>query len=232
MLAKKHQLTPVYILNLLLLSVILLTCNLALVKTSGLSDIFWLLVGYLGLLIIYRQTGLSKSEVGFAKNKLKVGFRVGIAVGLLLLSILTAVYFIQGSDAFKDTRYQKDISATVWSVALVLPLKTVLFEELAFRGVLPALLLRRSSRSLTYILSALAFGLWHLSTSGGIASNNIIGSNEPSQLLITFGVIAFTSLAGFALLWLRFRTDSIITPISVHWLANSGAIIFATLSWN
>jgi len=73
-------------------------------------------------------------------------------------------------DAFRDARYHLGWGGAFLTAFLLIPLGTVLFEEVAFRGVLWGLLRRgRGTVTATAVSSAL-FGLWHVLPSLGLAA--------------------------------------------------------------
>ncbi|MEU8821380.1 CPBP family intramembrane glutamic endopeptidase [Actinoplanes sp. NPDC048796] len=86
-----------------------------------------------------------------------------------------------------------------WRKALVeIPLAVVLFEEVAFRGVLPELIG-------PYWAAAL-FGLWHV---------------RPASAVV------FTAVAGLVLTWGAEAGGSLLVPIVWHWAANGlGVLVF------
>jgi len=110
----------------------------------------------------------------------------------------------------------------------LLPLKTVLFEELTFRGILPALLLKvRHSQVFAMLISSVAYGAWHMVH----FQNTLAGNVSAPRFVVLLVTFATTFLAGLVFYGLRQRSDSLIAPIAVHWAINAGAIIFAALSW-
>ncbi|XVU21300.1 lysostaphin resistance A-like protein [Actinoplanes sp. CA-054009] len=86
-----------------------------------------------------------------------------------------------------------------WRKALVeIPLAVVLFEEVAFRGVL----LEQTGP----YLAAVLFGLWHL---------------RPAKAVL------FTALAGLVLAWGADAGGSLLVPFVWHWTANGlGVLLF------
>ena len=77
-------------------------------------------------------------------------------------------------DAFRDARYHSNTGHALLTAFVLIPLGTVLFEEVAFRGVLWALLRRwRGTRTATAVSSAL-FGLWHVLPSLGLAGDKAL----------------------------------------------------------
>ena len=104
-----------------------------------------------------------------------------VGVGLLLVGG-TALLFALGmivpatQSAFIDTRIgDADVAQMLWVVLVQIPLGTVVLEEVAFRGVLPALM--GASPAIRWrwgpVLGAsILFGLWHILPSIGIDNAN------------------------------------------------------------
>ncbi|PWK48768.1 CPBP family intramembrane glutamic endopeptidase [Actinoplanes xinjiangensis] len=84
------------------------------------------------------------------------------------------------------------------------PLSTVVFEEVAFRGVLWALIADGHGVVWATVITAVLFGFWHL----------------PDR-----GEVAFTTLAGVLLSILRAASGGIIAPFVLHWTANGLGIL-------
>ncbi len=206
---------------LLLFFMLLLAFNLIFVKAHGWAHVWWSLVGYASLLAIYLYARLKPSDVGLAKQSVKPGLKyASYAVGAVLAFMFIA--YVVDPNIFKDSRYNQNLSAALFAALVLLPLKTVLFEELAFRGLFPALLLKHyNSRYTAAIISSLIFGLWHMSTL----------PNNRSLILIAPVTFMATFLAGLAFCWLRFKSGSLLAPIAAHWCINAAAIILASLAW-
>lgn len=84
-------------------------------------------------------------------------------------------------------------------------LKSVLFEELIFRGVLFYILLRKLGTGKAILLSAMAFGIYHW------FSHEVFG--DPLAMLITFlttGIMGAIYAYGYAKTW------SLYIPIGLH----------------
>ena len=105
----------------------------------------------------------------------------------------------------------------VFNLSLVLPPKSMLlfavffsmFEEVAFRGVLLRMLLRKCPIRRTIIYSALAFGLVHFpAVFAGRA------------LISTLGQVVWAALFGLFYGYLVIKTDSLFPVMIVHWLSN------------
>src|SRR5688500_7879100 len=84
-------------------------------------------------------------------------------------------------------------------------LKSVLFEELIFRGVLLYILIRRLGSAYAMVISAAAFGIYHWFSYG------IIGN--PEQMTYVF---ILTGMMGLLLAYAYNKTFSLYVPIAIH----------------
>lgn len=92
-----------------------------------------------------------------------------------------------------------------------------LAEEIAYRGIAPALLLGQVHRKpavdgvpwVVVLITGIAFGLWHgIGYSDGALSFDVMSS-------------VFPLVGGIAYGWLRFRSGSVLLPILAHGLGNT-----------
>jgi membrane protease YdiL (CAAX protease family) len=125
--------------------------------------------------------------------------------------------------------------ATLWAVLVVIPLGTVVPEELAFRGLLLAQLGRRRGVLAATLLSSGLFGLWHVLPSlGGGAANaaitDAVGGDAAGMALRVVVTVCFTSVAGVVLCWLRLRSVSLLAPVLAHWTVNGLGVIVALVA--
>jgi len=163
---------------------------------------------------------LTLDEIGLGRSTLRRGAAVGavvlVAVGLL---VGAATWLAEVDDD------RLDISqSTMWLRALVvIPIGTVLMEELAFRGVLLASCRRATTTRNAVLLSSFAFGLWHIVGAWNGADGSFL-QRMPEVL----GTVAATTAAGLGFSWLRLRTDSLLPPMAAHVATNS--VAFA-VSW-
>jgi membrane protease YdiL (CAAX protease family) len=107
---------------------------------------------------------------------------------------------------------------------VLIPFGTVLAEELAFRGVLQG----HSARSLPVRaalgVSAVAFGLWHLTVAFGPSAVPLPPTLQWTSALT---VLAVTIAGGLTLGWLRHRTGSVLAPIGLHLGTNAVGLVAA-----
>lgn len=186
------------------------------------------LVVALSLVFVARRTGITAAELGLARSQVRAGLRVGLLVGgLVLLAVGVAAAVPWARDAFDDDRVGGELAELVYQTTVRIPLGTALYEEVLFRGVLLALLLRRFGTVTAVTWSSLLFGLWHVLPSLGVAEGNTAvaatGSGTSGLVVVVVGTVVATMLAGYAFCWLRLRADSLVAPVLVHVATNSGA---------
>jgi membrane protease YdiL (CAAX protease family) len=155
-----------------------------------------------------------------------------VGVGLLLAGG-TALLFALGlflpatQNAFVDSRIgDADAWQMLWVVLVQIPLGTVVLEEVAFRGVLPALMGASPAirwRWVPVLGASVLFGLWHILPSIGIDNANaavggVLGHNV--VLTTSLAVIAMT-IAGIAMCALARVGKGIKTTMLLHWATNS-----------
>ena len=141
---------------------------------------------------------------------------------LLTISCVLVLVVCQGSGSvvYRLTEGKPltlEFVSGVFNLFLALPPKSMLlfavfysmFEEVAFRGVLLRMLLRKHPVSRAIIYSALAFGLFHFpAVFAGRA------------LLSTLGQVVWATLFGLFYGYLTFKTDSLFPAMVIHWLSN------------
>lgn len=106
-----------------------------------------------------------------------------------------------------------------------IPLGTVVFEEIAFRSVLPAMLDGRERQHVSWGSAAL-FGLWHvLPTLTTLDINGV--SNRRTRIAAVAGGVGATAVAAGGFDMLRLRSSSVIAPMLAHWAANGVSYLLA-----
>jgi membrane protease YdiL (CAAX protease family) len=114
-----------------------------------------------------------------------------------------------------------DGSAIAADVLIRVPVGTVVWEEVAFRGVLLARLVRVLPRRRAVALSAVVFGIWHIrSNLSGIAANDLVEGPWLTGLVVILGCAALAG-AGLLFAWLRLRSGSLLAPALLHLATNS-----------
>lgn len=188
----------------------------------------------LGLSLLF---GATWAELGLARSTWRSGLRYGAAAAALVAVVVSVAAILPLTrSAFLDERYRNDAGAAVRYALLAIPLQTVIPEEIAFRGVLLALISRSYGRRSGTLCSSVLFGLWHITSSLGLATDNEgvssqLGSGSSAQVLGVVGAVVATTLAGLVLCWLRWRSRSLLAPIGLHWALNGAAVLAASVVW-
>jgi membrane protease YdiL (CAAX protease family) len=218
--------------SLVILAGVLIVTNIAFVSSDGWAKLGWTMLGYTGLFVIYKLARLLPGDIGLARSNIVSGLRYGSAVVLAIFAVLLLAYLVN-NQIFKDPRHHENLENAFYASLVLLPLKTVIFEELAFRGLLLSLVYKlKSSKRIAVLVSSLTFGLWHLSSSYTVGDYDIGGGVVVPRLLVMTGIVLITALVGAALCELRWRSKSLIAPIMAHWFINGFGLILAAVSWS
>ena len=196
----------------------------------------WNLAVAAALVVIARGIGgVGLAGMGLGRAGIAPGLRWGGAIGGVIAGVILIAAVLPGTrDLFADDIGEVSGGGLLLRVLVVIPLGTVVMEEIAFRGCLPALLDMRpgSSPRRTMVISALLFGLWHIVPSLHLGERNatmgdVLGNPLGQWAPVAAAVVA-TSVAGAALLWVRRRADSVVAPMLVHYSLNAAA---TTAAW-
>ncbi len=189
-----------------------------------------------GLVILVRCNGLSWAELGLGRAQWKSGVGYAVAAVLVVVSVIAVGAALPWTRPMFLNNHYATVSGAVVASMLVIPLQTVIPEELAFRGALHGALHRAWGFRGVAAAGSLLFGLWHVATSLGLTSSNIgftrlFGGGFLGMLAgVTLAVLA-TGAAGFVFSWLRRRSGSLIAPIALHWSLNGVGALAAALVW-
>jgi membrane protease YdiL (CAAX protease family) len=175
------------------------------------------------LLLVARGAGLTGADLGLGSGRLRRGLAIGgLATAAVGLVYAAAVALPATRTAFVDARGAAPLAAVLFVALVRIPFGTVLLEELAFRGVLPALVGGGWWRA-TLVSSGL-FGLWHVlpSMGSGPAVMNTLG--RPGAVV---GTVLFTAAAGVVFrAWQRW-SGHLVTPMLLHAATNSLGVLIA-----
>lgn len=175
-----------------------------------------------------RSAGLGWDEMGLQPSRVRQG--LGAGAGPSLAALVAGLAALAGPRArpyLRDERARVPPSE-IWRRALIrFPLGTALFEEVAFRGVLPALLGRTRRPAVAHAVSAGVFALWHLiPTRRALAGNPLHARLTPRKR--GMAVVAGSAIAGgfgFAFSWMRRRSGSVAAPWLAHASLNTASFL-------
>ena len=216
--------------------VVLAITNLIAHFTTPLANIAVVPAAAVVLLLLVRARGLDWSELGLGREHWRSGAGYALAaIGLVLTVIAVGALLPWTRPMFLNDRYAT-VSGAVVASMIIIPLQTVIPEELAFRGVLHGTLDRAWGFRGVATAGSLLFGLWHIASSLGLTSGNvgftrILGGGVFGMLAGVVGAVLATAAAGFVFTWLRRRSGSLIAPIALHWSLNGIGAVAAALVW-
>ena len=191
------------------------------------------------VLLIAWSAGLSRDQLGLAREGAGQGLALGSKVSALIVAGIVVGVAVPWLHPLLEIDGIAEASALeqLYRPLVRIPLGTVLFEEVLFRGVLLGLFLRRTSPFGAAMASSVLFGCWHvLPAASSIDESTFLApvtDSAPGLVAVVAGVVIVTGLAGLVFCWLRFRGNSVIAPGIVHATTNSlayvGALVVADL---
>ncbi len=220
--------------------VVLALTNLIAHFTTPWASIATVPAAAVGLVILVRCNGLGWAELGLGREHWRSGLGYALAAVAVVGSVIAVgVLLPMTRPMFLNHHYARisGISGALIASMVVIPLQTVIPEELAFRGVLHGALSRAWGFRGVALMGSLLFGLWHVATSLGLTSGNVgftrlFGGGIVGMLAgVTLAVLA-TGAAGFVFSWLRRRSGSLIAPIALHWSLNGLGALAAAVVWH
>lgn len=179
--------------------------------------------------------GLNWYDLGLTPRQLRVGLPwAAAAIGVVAVIVAVAVAIPWFRQFFTSDRYGSSGDA-LYAAFVTIPLVTVLPEEIAFRGVLQAAMLKVFGLKVGITIGALLFGTWHITSSFGLTGSNeglssILGTGTFGQIAGILGAVLATTAAGVVFGWLRYRSSSLLASIAAHWALNAtGALAVAAV---
>jgi membrane protease YdiL (CAAX protease family) len=181
---------------------------------------------------VARWSGLPARSVGLDFRHLRRPVAFGLAglVGIALV-FAVAVAIPASRGLFDGGRLDTlGVGTLLWVTLIRIPLGTVLLEEVAFRGVLPALFGAGDRwRWRPVLVAAALFGLWHAFPSMALVRNATVGAAFGGVPIIVVSVLTMlaAAVAGVVLHWWRHTGRGLLAPMLVHLATNSGGVLVA-----
>ncbi|MFF2775412.1 CPBP family intramembrane glutamic endopeptidase [Streptomyces sp. NPDC058052] len=207
---------------------VLVAANLLLNHWAGPLRLLTALTVTALLLGILRLAGGTLADAGLAPGTRARGARWALA----LMAVVAVVYAVAAlvpatRPLFEDQRYDGMTgSELAVRVLVVVPVGTVLVEEVAFRGVLYGLVRRARGTVWATTVSSLLFGLWHVLPSLHLSAakpalSDVFGDSGPGAVLAIAAAVLFTAAGGVVFCELRRRSGSLLAPMGLHWALNA-----------
>ena len=195
-------------------------------------------VAAVALLAFARSRGLSWEQLGLGRARVPAGawWAAGAVAGVTGI-YLGGVLLPVTRPAFLDARYHLGLAGALLSAFVIIPVGTILLEEVAFRSVLWGMLSRHMAAWRVLLTSSVLFGLWHVLPSLHLAAANhgvgevIRGAGTSGNVLVVLGTVAFTALGGVVAGELRRRSGSLLASAGMHWATNGLGVLFGLVAW-
>ena len=157
-------------------------------------------ISWILLYLIAKKSILALGILPISKSLQQFG------IGFLVTSLLCfGVQFLEGILKSSEWFLNQEISANLILEMFVWDLKSVITEELIFRGAILYLLIKKLGILKGILISAIAFGIYHWFSFG------IFGNIIP-MVIVFIG----TGLMGYAWALAFSKTESIAMPIGLH----------------
>ena len=218
--------------------VAVLTCtNLIAHFTTVWANILSVPVAAVALLALMRRRGLGWSELGLSPRHWRTGSKYALAAVAVVLTVVAVGAALPLTRPFFLADRYATISGALIASMIVIPLQTVIPEELAFRGILHGTLDRLWGGRGVFAAGSLLFGLWHIASSLGLTAGNrglteILGGGTLGQVTGVLLAVLATAGAAMVFTWLRHRSGSLLAPIALHWAFNGAGALTAALLWH
>ena len=173
-------------------------------------------------------SGLTAADIGLGHGawlpgRLASRLAAALAAGWVLIAVVPAIRPVLDDNRITSLEGR----AVAYQAAVRIPVGTVLWEEIAFRGVLQAALRRVMADGAAVTVTSVVFGVWHIGpTAGALRANGLAGDRSRARAGVLAGVAA-TTAAGAFLSWLRERSGRVAAPALLHLAANSGGLVAA-----
>ena len=177
-------------------------------------------------------SGLRAGELGLGRDRLRAGVRCGSAAALPVVAAYGVAVLTPAIRPLLDDQRVAglDRRQLAYQVLVRIPVGTVVWEEVAFRGVLQAALRRVLDEPWASAVGASVFGLWHIRPTVGALAVNGLAKGRGARMLAVTGVVAGMAGAGVVLSVLRERSGSLVAPVLVHLAANCTGPVASALA--
>ena len=177
-------------------------------------------------------SGLTADDLSLRRDRLWSGLRLGSAAAVPVVTALGLAALTPATrPLLNDQRVAGlDRRQLAYHVLLRIPLGTVAWEEIAFRGVLQAALRRVLPEPAATVTAGAVFGIWHIRPTADALAANRLASARGARIGAVAATVAGTAAAGALLSLLRARSGSLAAPVVLHLAANGAAPLASALA--
>jgi membrane protease YdiL (CAAX protease family) len=177
-------------------------------------------------------SGLTATDLGLRRDRLRAGLRLGSAAAAPVVAAFGLAALTPATrPLLNDQRIVGlDRRELAYQVLLRIPVGTVAWEEIAFRGVLRAALRRVMDEPAATVVGSAMFGLWHIRPTAEALAVNRLAAGRGARIFAVTAVAAGTAGAGAVLSLLRERSGSLAAPILLHLAVNCAGLLASALT--
>ena len=190
---------------------------------------FSLMFGFLALLLLYivpYGLNLPNGVQNFSEYTEEIQLKgkssvknnlilAGIAAGIFILFEIFAGVFMREITFDFSLLFSLPQADSLGAFGWIYSLRPGIWEEIAFRGVVLTMLLKKYSEKHAIIIDGLLFGLIHF-------MNILFGAG----LLETLTQFAYATILGFFLAYMYIKTESLVSCIITHYLIDVFGLVF------
>jgi membrane protease YdiL (CAAX protease family) len=184
------------------------------------------------LLAAAATSGLTPADLGLHRDQLRSGLALGSAAAAPVVAALALAALAPATQPLLDDQrvVGLDRRQLAYQVLLRIPVGTVAWEEIAFRGVLQAALRRVLTGPAATVVGSVVFGLWHVRPTAEALTANGLAATRGARIARVTAAVAGTAAVGALLSLLRDRSGSLAAPVLLHLAANSTAPLACALA--
>jgi uncharacterized protein len=152
----------------------------------------------------------------------RAGIGLGVAAGTPVVAAFGVGALVPATRPLLDDQRVVGLGRgqLAYQVLLRIPIGTVAWEEIAFRGVLRGALGRVLAEPAATVVGSAVFGLWHVRPTVEALEVNGLAVGRGARILAVFAVVGGTAGAGVLLCLLRERSGSLVASVVLHLAAN------------
>ena len=177
-------------------------------------------------------SGLTADDLGLRRDRLGSGLSLGAAAAAPVVAALAVAALTPATRPVLNDQRVADLDRRqlAYQVLLRIPVGTVAWEEIAFRGVLQAALRRVLAEPAATAVASAVFGLWHIRPTAEALAVNRLAAARRARITALTATVAGTATAGALLSHLRDRSGSLAAPVLLHLTANCTAPLASALA--
>jgi uncharacterized protein len=177
-------------------------------------------------------SGLTAADLGLHPDQLRPGLRLGSAAAAPVVTGFALAALTPASRPLLNDQRVASLTnrQLAYQVLLRIPVGTVAWEEIAFRGVLAAALRRVLAEPAATAVASATFGIWHIRPTAEALAANRLAPTRGARIAAVTAIAIGTAAAGALLSVLRDRSGSLAAPVLLHLAANCTAPLASTLA--